>query len=164
MATITPSCSRPGRKPCRAMPTCARPPTDAAALPSFDSIHPSAWNSNSTKFAVASDSSGATDSTRQQHGGTPSASKRSDLVAVVARLCIKWLRLVTVQLPENFSLIGQGPTELHVDGVLRSSHSPGPVPGVCLAHRTGAERARQGSKISPAHRSDSSRIHRRSLR
>src|SRR5215203_395036 len=50
MATLAPSCSRPGRKPCRAMPTCARPPTNAAALPSFDSIHPSAWNRNSRKF------------------------------------------------------------------------------------------------------------------
>ena len=29
-------------------------------------------------------------------------SKRSDLVAVVAPLCIKGLRLVTVQLPEKF--------------------------------------------------------------
>ncbi len=35
-------------------------------------------------------------------------SKRSDLVAVVAPLCIKELRLVTMQLPEKFSPIGPG--------------------------------------------------------
>src|SRR5215210_2395467 len=47
-------------------------------------------------------------STLQLHGGTPSASKRSDLVAVVAPFCIKELRLVTMQLPEKFSSIGPG--------------------------------------------------------
>jgi hypothetical protein len=57
---------------------------------------------NSPKFTVASDRSDAAVSTRQQHGGTPLASKRSDLVAVVAPLCIKELRLVTMQLPEKF--------------------------------------------------------------
>ena len=46
--------------------------------------------------------------TRQQPGGTHSASKRSDLIAVVAPLCIKGLRLVTAQLPEIFSPIGPG--------------------------------------------------------
>src|SRR5215211_8780746 len=126
-------------------------------------MHRSAWHKNSQKFAVASYSSTQRQPPDNRPCCTPLGSKYPDLVAAVAPLCIKWLRLVTVQLPENFSLIGQGPTELHVDGVLRSSHSPGPVPGVCLAHRTGAERARQGSKISPAHRSDSSRIYRRSL-
>jgi hypothetical protein len=52
-------------------------------------------------------------------------SKRSDLEAVVAPLCIKRLRLVTVQLPEKLlgrmtAAIGH-PRELRHDGVLRSS-------------------------------------------
>src|SRR5215217_8101018 len=64
-------------------------------------MHRSAWNRNSRKFKVASNRSDAALSTRQQHGGTPSASKRPDLVAGVAPLCIKELRLVTTQLPEN---------------------------------------------------------------
>src|SRR5829696_201064 len=65
------------------------------------SIHRSAWKKNSRKFTVAINHSDAAESTRQQHGGTPSASKRSDLVAVVAPFCIKELRHVTVQLPEK---------------------------------------------------------------
>ena len=36
-------------------------------------------------------------------------------------MCIKGLRLVTMQLPEKFSPIGAGPTELRHNGVLRSS-------------------------------------------
>jgi hypothetical protein len=71
-------------------------------------IHLSAWNKNSRKFAVASNPSGAAPSTRQEHVGTPSASKRSDLVAVVAPLCIKGLRLVTVQLPKKSWCFGPG--------------------------------------------------------
>jgi hypothetical protein len=67
----------------------------------FGSSPRSAWKRNSAKFTVASNRSDAALSTRQQHGGTPSASKRSDLVAGVAPLCIKELRLVTMQLPEN---------------------------------------------------------------
>jgi len=63
---------------------------------------------NSRKFTVASNRSDAAVSTRQQPGGTPSASERSDLVAVVAPLCIKELRLVTAQLPEKSGLIGPG--------------------------------------------------------
>src|SRR5215218_10256431 len=65
-------------------------------------------NRNSRKFTVASNHSDAAVSTRQQPGGTPSASERSDLVAVVAPLCIKELRLVTAQLPEKSGLIGPG--------------------------------------------------------
>jgi hypothetical protein len=65
-------------------------------------------NKNSRKFTVASNRSDAAVSTRQQPGGTPSASERSDLVAVVAPLCIKELRLVTAQLPEKSGLIGPG--------------------------------------------------------
>jgi hypothetical protein len=38
----------------------------------------------------------------------PPAPKRGELVAVVAPMCIKGLRLVTVQLPEKFSPIGVG--------------------------------------------------------
>src|SRR5215212_7448547 len=71
-------------------------------------IHRSAWKKNSAKFKVASDSSGASPSTRLQHEGTPLASKRSDLVPFVAPICIKGMRLVTVQLPEKSSPIGPG--------------------------------------------------------
>src|SRR5215216_5985092 len=67
-------------------------------------IHRSAWKKNSPKFTVASTRSDAAVSTLQQHGGTPSASKRSDLATVVAPLCVKGLRLVTMQLPEKFLL------------------------------------------------------------
>jgi hypothetical protein len=73
---------------------------------------------NSPKFTVASNRSDAAVSTRQQHAGTPSASKRSDLVAVVAPLRIKESRLVTMQLPEKFSPIGPG---LNRTSPLRSS-------------------------------------------
>ena len=85
------------------------------ALP-YALIHRSAWKGilrtshkkNSRKFAVASDSS----TQRQPHDKrpccTPLGSKHSDLVAVVAPMCIKRLRLVTVQLPEKFSPIGPG--------------------------------------------------------
>jgi hypothetical protein len=81
---------------------------------------------NSRKFTVASNRSDAALSTRQQHGGTPSASKRSDLVAGVAPLCIKGLRLVTMQLPENSRPSDQDAAELRLDGVLRSSSRRGP--------------------------------------
>jgi hypothetical protein len=57
-------------------------------------------------------------------GSPTSESERRDLVAFVAPLCSKGLRLATVQLPENSCPIGPGPTELRVDGVLRSSFSP----------------------------------------
>src|SRR5215212_7245616 len=86
-------------------------------------IHRSAWKKNSPKFTVASTRSDAAVSTLQQHGGTPSASKRSDLVAVVAPLCIKELRLVTMQLPENSRPSDQDAAELRLNGVLRSSIS-----------------------------------------
>src|SRR5215208_783204 len=59
-------------------------------------------NPNSAKFAVASYPSCTASSSRQRHGGTSSASKRGDYVVFVAPLCIKRLRLVTEQLPENF--------------------------------------------------------------
>jgi hypothetical protein len=87
----------------------------------FGSSPRSAWKRNSAKFTVASNRSDAALSTRQQHGGTPSASKRSDLVAGVAPLCIKELRLVTTQLPENSANFAfKEFCELRPNGVLRS--------------------------------------------
>src|SRR5215204_3995664 len=56
---------------------------------------------NSRKFTVASNPSGVAPSPRYQHGGTPSASKRSDLVLFVAPFRIKGLRLVTALLPKK---------------------------------------------------------------
>src|SRR5829696_2817660 len=98
------------------------------------SIHRSAWKKNSRKFTVAINHSDAAESTRQQHGGIPSASKRSDLVAVVAPFCIKELRLVTVQLPEKFlgrrTAAMDHPRELRNDGVLGSSPCYTLEPGV----------------------------------
>src|SRR5215208_3363077 len=63
---------------------------------------------NSAKFTVANDPSGASPSTRLQHGDTLLASIRSNLVPFVAPIYIKGLRLVTVQLPEKSSSIGPG--------------------------------------------------------
>jgi hypothetical protein len=63
---------------------------------------------NSTKFKVASNPSNAAVSNPERHGSTTSEPKRGDQVAFVAPLCIKGLRLVTLQLPENFSPIGPG--------------------------------------------------------
>jgi hypothetical protein len=64
-------------------------------------IHPTSWKMNSRKFAVASESS----TQRQPHDNrrccTPSGSHHPDLVAVVAPMCIKVLRLATAQLPEK---------------------------------------------------------------
>src|SRR5918993_2900595 len=77
----------------------------ACALPS---IHPSAWKSNSPKFAVASHSSTRLQPLDNRLCCTPLGSKHPDLVAVVAPMGIKVLRLVTMQLPEKFSPIGVG--------------------------------------------------------
>jgi hypothetical protein len=63
---------------------------------------------NSAKFAVASDPPSSAASAQERHGGTILGSKRTYQVAFVAPLCIKGLRLVTLQLPENFSPIGPG--------------------------------------------------------
>src|SRR5215203_3830175 len=83
-------------------------------------IHSSAWKKNSTKFAVASDSSTQRQPLDNRLCCTPLGSKYHDLVAVVAPMCIKGLRLVTMQLPENSHPSDRGPTELRNDGVLGS--------------------------------------------
>ena len=64
-------------------------------------------NSNSRKFGVSSDPVGVAADTRKRPGGTVSGSKRYDKVAFVAPSCIKGWRLVTLQLPKNFSPIQQ---------------------------------------------------------
>jgi hypothetical protein len=71
-------------------------------------IHPSAWNMNSRKFAVASYSSTRLQPLDNRPCCSPPTPKRSDLVAVVAPMCIKGLRLVTMQLLEKFSPMGLG--------------------------------------------------------
>jgi hypothetical protein len=72
-------------------------------------IHRSAWKkSNSRKFAVANGSSTDRQALENRLCGTPLGSKRGNLVAVVAPLRIKGLRLVTVQPPEKF-LVPSGP-------------------------------------------------------
>jgi hypothetical protein len=63
---------------------------------------------NSPKFAVASYSSTRLQPLDNSPCCSPPAPKRSELVAVVAPMCIKGLRLVTAQLPEKFSPIGVG--------------------------------------------------------
>ena len=78
-------------------------------------IHRCAWNKNSRKFAVASYSSRRLQPLDNRPCCSPPAPKRSELVAVVAPMCIKGLRLVTVQLPEKFLPIGVGTN--------RSSHN-----------------------------------------
>jgi hypothetical protein len=71
-------------------------------------INPTSWKGNSRKFAVASDSSTRLQPLDNRLSCSPLGSKHADLVAVVAPLCIKELRLVTMQLPEKFSPIGVG--------------------------------------------------------
>src|SRR5215212_6846556 len=73
-------------------------------------IHPFAWKKkrNSPKFTVANGSSTHRQALDNRPCCTPLGSKRPDLVAVVAPLCIKWLRLATVQLPEKSWLFGPG--------------------------------------------------------
>jgi hypothetical protein len=66
-------------------------------------------NRNSRKFKVASDPSSSAPCTRVRQGGASSESERRDLVAFVAPLCSKALRLATSQLPENSCPIGPGP-------------------------------------------------------
>jgi hypothetical protein len=65
-------------------------------------------NRNSAKFTVASYSSTRLQPLDKRLWCSPPAPKRPELVAVVAPICIKGLRLVTVQLPEKFSPIGLG--------------------------------------------------------
>jgi hypothetical protein len=63
---------------------------------------------NSAKFTVANGSSTYHQAPDYGLCCPPSEPKRSDLVPFVAPLCIKGLRLVTVQLPEKCSPIGPG--------------------------------------------------------
>ena len=63
-------------------------------------------NKNSRKFGVASVPSSSAPSTRVRHGGASSESERRDLVAFVAPLCSKALRLATSQFPENSCPLG----------------------------------------------------------
>jgi hypothetical protein len=58
---------------------------------------------NSRKFKVASVPPSSAASAPERLGGTVLGSKRTYQVAFVAPLCIKGLRLVTLQLPEKFS-------------------------------------------------------------
>src|SRR5215213_9345357 len=78
------------------------------ALSVARAIHRSAWKKNSPKFKVASYSSSRLQPLDNRPWCSTPAPKRSDLVAVVAPMCIKGLRLVTMQLPEKFSSIGLG--------------------------------------------------------
>src|SRR5215203_4120325 len=64
--------------------------------------------SNSRKFGVASYSSTRLQPLDNRLCCTPLGSNHPDLVAVVAPMCIKGLRLVTMQLPVKFSPIGLG--------------------------------------------------------
>jgi hypothetical protein len=63
---------------------------------------------NSRKFTVASYSSTQLQPLDNRRWCNLLAPKRGDLVAVVASLCSKGLRLVTTQLPEKFLPIGLG--------------------------------------------------------
>ena len=54
-----------------------------------------------SEVKVASDPSSSAPSTRVRHVGASSESECRDLVAFVAPLCSKALRLATSQLPEN---------------------------------------------------------------
>src|SRR3954447_17402613 len=97
---------------------------EAARVPKRP-IHRSAWKKRySRKFAVASVPPSSAASAPERHGGTVLGSKRSYLVAFVAQLCSKALRLVTTLLPEKSSSIGAGPTEFRPNGVLGSCEDP----------------------------------------
>jgi hypothetical protein len=71
-------------------------------------IHRSAWKGYSPKFGVASAPPSSATRDPERPGGTVLGSKRTYQVAFVATLCIKGWRLVTLQLPENFSPTGPG--------------------------------------------------------
>ena len=61
---------------------------------------------NSPKFAVASDPASSAPGARERHFGSSLVPEYPDLVAFVAVLCIKALRLATAQLPENRAPFG----------------------------------------------------------
>jgi hypothetical protein len=83
-------------------------PTDGAPNWGLSRFSKQFQRETSAKFTVANDQSDASPSTPLQHGDTLLASIRSDLVPFVAPICIKGLRLVTVQLPKRSSPIGPG--------------------------------------------------------
>jgi hypothetical protein len=76
---------------------------------------------NSPKFVVASVPSSLATNAPPRPGGTPSAPKRGSYVPFVAPLCIKLLRLVTMQLPENSGPLERDSIKLRLHGLLRSS-------------------------------------------
>jgi hypothetical protein len=80
----------------------------ASALSLLALIHRSAWKKkiNSPKFAVANGSSTYRQALENRLCGSPLGSKRGHLVAVVAPMCVKGLRLVTSQLPEKSWAVG----------------------------------------------------------
>jgi hypothetical protein len=75
----------------------------------------------SRKFAVASNPSSLATNASPRPGGTPSAPKRGSYVPFVAPLCIKRLRLVTMQLPENYGPSDRNSIKLRLYGFLRGS-------------------------------------------
>jgi hypothetical protein len=76
---------------------------------------------DSRKFAVASDPSSLVTNASPRPGGTPSGPKRGNYVPFVAPLCIKLLRLVTMQLPENSGPSDRYSIKLRLYGFLRGS-------------------------------------------
>jgi hypothetical protein len=83
-------------------------------------IHRSAWKKNSAKFAVANGSPTHRQALVNRLCRTRLASKCGDFAPFVAPMCIKGLRLVTMQLPEKFWPSKQGLGELRQDEVLGS--------------------------------------------
>src|SRR5215208_7178361 len=76
------------------------------SVPQFAYLPKCVENGYSRKFAVASAPPSSAASAQERHGDTVLGSKRTYQVAFVAPLCIKGLRLVTLQLPEKSWLIG----------------------------------------------------------
>jgi hypothetical protein len=85
-------------------------------------IHRPSWKKNSRKFAVAGDSSTQCQSLDNRPCCTPLGSKHPDLVAVVAPMCIKGLRLVTMQLLEKSRPSDQAMLNFALHAFLGSSY------------------------------------------
>ena len=94
-------------------------------------IHRSAWNKNSRKFKVASDTSTQRQPLDNRPWCTPLGSKHLDLVAVVAPMCIKGLRLATMELPEKLSPIGLGTNRISHIRLSRKFELPAATKGCC---------------------------------